>query len=57
MTDPYAEDAQLESTEQDVILADTLRALQACADYIEAEGVAPDCLKQARAILDEAKGS
>jgi hypothetical protein len=40
MTDPdtedlYAEEAALESTEQDVILADTLRALQACADYIE----------------------
>jgi hypothetical protein len=62
MTDSYAEDlhaeeAALESTEQDIILADTLRALQACADYIEAQGVAPDCLWQARAILDEAKGS
>lgn len=61
MTDPYAEDlhaedAALESTEQEVILADTLRALQACADYIEAQSAAPDCLRQARAILDEAKG-
>jgi len=62
MTDLYAKDlhgeeAVLEGTEQDVILADTLRALQACAGYIEASGDEPDCLRQARAILDEAKGS
>lgn len=37
-------------------LADALRTLKGCADYIEARGDNPACLREARAILEDARG-
>ncbi|HEV2121883.1 MAG TPA: hypothetical protein VGW38_03790 [Chloroflexota bacterium] len=44
-----------EDGEAETALADALHALQACVRYIEAQGGGPECLREARAILEDSR--
>ena len=52
----YREGMGAEEGETETVLADALHALQACVRHIERSGDNPDCLREARAILEDARG-